>query len=258
MPPPVYSEIFRVRSDQIGEHGTISVIGVAQLFQEVAAIHSELLGIGRTELGASGLGWVLARLGIAFSMEPPAPSEVRVETWSSGVQHAFAHRELLLLGPGGERLAAGTGAWVVFDLAQRRAVRVPEPVERVPRPDRPRALAEVPRRLPPVTQVDHRRRFEVRRSDLDWNRHVNHVHLVGMVTESVPEPHYATHRLTQVQCAFRGEALHGDEIVAESQSVDGGYLHRLCRGSDGSELLVARTMWAPLKLSGPPGVAGTG
>jgi acyl-ACP thioesterase len=83
----------------------------------------------------------------------------------------------------------------------------------------------------------------VRRSDHDFNDHVNNVHYVEWALESVPEE-FLQRRVARLDIVFRQEAKAGDELESCTEIVSPCLLrHVISRPADGAVLATAETEW---------------
>ncbi|GIV60613.1 MAG: acyl-ACP thioesterase [Rhodothermaceae bacterium] len=253
MPPSAdpWQETFRVRSYEVEPGGHASVQTLCHYFEEAAGNHAQALGLSVEQLASQGLTWVLSRLHVQVAAFPRWRDTVRVTTWPSGQNGLFALREFQVHDEGGRLLARATSGWVMIDVQRRRPVRLPGFLRAYlfPRPDR--AVEDDFTRLrPPPDGYERARRFHVRYSDLDLNRHVNNVRYVEWAVETLPPAFLETHRLAGLEIHFRAETGYDAAVIAEAASdaaagTGTGFWHRLRREDDDRDVAVARTRWRP-------------
>jgi medium-chain acyl-[acyl-carrier-protein] hydrolase len=84
-------------------------------------------------------------------------------------------------------------------------------------------------------------------SDLDWNRHVNHVVYIAWALETAPVGFIEKHRPAEIEVDFRGEALYEETVVCRMQklSKDGAPLfgYRIDTEDGRKELARLRILW---------------
>lgn len=239
--PEVWRQPFEVRAYEVGPDERASLLTVADYFQEAAGEHARAGGVETFDLGGSAGTWVLHRLRLRVEALPGMRETVEVETWPSGRDGLRAHRDYRLWGPDGRRLAVGTSAWFVIDVARRRPVRLPAGLEAFGPAEPERVL---PFGAPPVApaEVAHARTFAVRRSDLDRVGHANNVRFLEWTLEALPE----ADGLAEIEVLYQSEAVYGDAVVSEAGPLaDGARPHRLRREADGRTFALARTVWTP-------------
>jgi acyl-ACP thioesterase len=143
-------------------------------------------------------------------------------------------------------VARASTSWALLKVATRRPVRLEDhlpPYPLVPR----RAVEDEFVTLPPFPRdATTEMGFRVLRSDLDINHHVNNTVFAGWAVEAVPDG-IADGALTEMEIAFRAEALYGETVMSRCAVVDEGEtpccLHQIVNGRDNKELARLRTRW---------------
>lgn len=211
-----YTRPFSVRSYESDHNGLLRPTALLNYFQEAAGDHAARLGAGVIALLERRLTWVLSRYHIRLVRYPRWKETLALTTWPGLNQGLFALREFEARDEKGELLAAATSSWMLIDLKVKRPVLPGEhlgPYLRDPR----RAVASDFAPLPTVVQAGFERSFRVRMSELDWNRHVNHVAYVGWALESAAPEFLETHRPTEIEADFRGQAFYGETVLCRTQ-----------------------------------------
>ena len=103
-------------------------------------------------------------------------------------------------------------------------------------------------KLPDVTS---RVEIRVRQSDLDFNDHVNNVHYVEWMLETMPlgiplgtDPEGAGTGPAEMDVVFRAAAKAGETLISECFRGEGRTLHLIRRPADGLVLATAAMVWA--------------
>jgi acyl-ACP thioesterase len=241
-----YSRRFTVRTYESDPTGRLSPAGLLNYFLEAASLHAEALGAGIMELLRQNLTWVISRYHIKLFCYPRWKSTVELTTWPCGHQGLFALREFELKDETGSRLAAATSSWMLIDLKTKRPV---PPAERLgPYPKDPRrAVVSSFEPLPVVDRADLERSFTVRMSDLDWNKHANHVVHISWALETAPPGFLKNHRPAEVEVDFRAEAFYGDSVTSRMQTLRSGpeplKAYALTKEDGRKELARLRILW---------------
>ncbi|MFZ2053584.1 MAG: acyl-ACP thioesterase domain-containing protein [Candidatus Aminicenantales bacterium] len=212
---------FIVRTYESDYSGRLRPASLLNYFQEAAGEHAEELGAGIVELMKQNLTWVISRYHIKIFRYPRWKSPVDLTTWPCGHQGLFALREFELKDEKGRLLAAATSSWMLLDVKTKKPV---PPAERLgPYPKDPRrAVASTFEPLPALERADLERTFSVRMSDLDWNRHVNHVVYISWALETGSPDFLEKHRPAEIEVEFRGEAFYGDTVTSRMQTLISG------------------------------------
>lgn len=169
-------------------HDTLSMWGLARIFQEAADQHAAMSGIGFAQLSQENKAWVLSRVYYKVDRLPKEGEEVTVTTWSRGTDGLFAFREYTLCAPDGTRLVSSSSYWVVINYLERKAVRMHDLMDGFEyHPDLATDRATLsrvraPRQAEPMQPVSQ---FEVKPSMLDHNNHVNNAEYIKWVFDNL-------------------------------------------------------------------------
>lgn len=239
---------FPVRSYEAGIGNCVSLPSVCNYLQEIAGLHADKLGVGIHLLQSEGVTWMLSRLRLELSRPVKWGDELTVRTWPSGVRGRLtATRDFTGRDSSGVEVLRGVSEWMTVDLAERRLVKLPSAVSALAPEGTPHVeLPESGGKFAALGKVDAGSRILVRRSDHDFNDHVNNVHYVEWALESVPEE-FCRMRVSHLDIVFRQEAKAGEELESRTEIVAPDTLHHvIVRLSDGAMLATAETKWSEL------------
>lgn len=251
-------ERYAVRAYEVDGRRELTLPALCDYLQDAASNHARALGFGIADVEAHGLTWVLCRLRVVLPSAPRWGEMVEVETWPACLNRVYAHRDFLLRDGAGRPLGAATSSWMVLSVARRRPVPLPEFVCRVPVAVRPRGLElpagnlAWPARAAPVVTRTARAGW----SDLDFNRHVNHVRYVAWCLDALPPEERAAARVCEIDIQFLAELNQDDEVLTETTAVPDDtagrtFRHRLRRPADDTVLALAQTMLAEYPQHNP-------
>ena len=237
--------VFPVRSYEAGVNNKMALPSLCNYLQEIAGIHADKLGVGIHLLQSEGVTWMLSRLKLEIGRDVPWGDELKIRTWPSGIRGRLtATRDFIGADRRGDEVFRGVSEWMMVNLVERKLVRLPEDFASLTPEGTPKLeLGESGGKFSALTSVHGRSRILVRRSDHDFNDHVNNVHYVEWALESVPED-YRLRGVSRLDIVFRQEAKAGDELESCSEIVADGLLrHTISRVSDGALLASVETGW---------------
>jgi len=231
---------FQVRSYECGPHGRATLPTVCNYLQEAASLHAEKLGFSKSNFLAEGanMSWVLTRMRVKMARYPRWEEEVTVETYPRGGRRITAHRDFTVRA-GEETLGVATTEWMIIDLATRRIVPVPESVYGLANDVRPPVLGEAAFSKLRWTcrETAGEMAFRARRGDIDLNGHVNNVHYVTWLLETLP---LDVGEIRDFEIAFKTETLAGEDVRAASVEVEPGVWAAHVASPAGLDHVVAR------------------
>ena len=231
---------FQVRSYECGADGNATLPTICNYLQETASLHAEALGFSKSNFAAKGanISWVLTRMRVKMVRYPRWEEKVTVLTYPRGVRRITAGRDFILR-VGEETLGVATSEWMIIDLATRKIVPVPDFVNSLSNDEREPALGEDPftRMRWSCRETAGESIFRARRGDIDLNGHVNNVHYVEWLVETLPA---ASGPIRDFEIAFKSETMAGDEVHADAVEVEPGVWAAHVAASDGRDHAVAR------------------
>ncbi len=240
-----WRQVYHVRAHEAGPGGQLRADVLCDYLQDAAANHADALQLGADQLEGDGLAWVLARLVVEVDRYPSWPGSVGVETWPSGRQGIFATRDFVVTS-GKTVLARATTAWFLIDIRRRKPARLPERVTSLELPDRARALEDDFGRVPRIqAETDPALTRVAGFSEMDMNRHVNHVRYLAWAADSMPSAWLARHSVRRLEMQFKSEALAGQQVAilnAPVPGTDSGWLYEI-QTDEGALVAQARIDW---------------
>ena len=248
-PPPIWQDVYPVRSYDVDARGRLSVIAICNFLQDAAGCHAHALGVSIDQLHPLHLTWILVRMRLELVDGLAWQDRMIIQTWPSHQERLISQRDFLLSDEGGREVGRCVTNWVVMDLQRWRPQRLSALPEPLPAPERPRALATMPAKLDTPEAVAHEQVFRVGDRDLDRNGHVNNVRYVEWALETVPVHVLNTCRLEALDINFIGEAFHAEDITAASQPSEDPrpiFQHVIRRQASGEDLARAKSVWQPL------------
>lgn len=242
----MYTQDYIIRSYEVDAAGNLSVPSIFNLMQDAASGHALELGVSVPQLLAASYTWVLSRMILRMAHYPGWRDPVRIHTWPSGIQGAFALRDFDIRDSNGNALGCSRSAWIVIDTKERRPVRPTLFADQLKAAEGEPVMNYVLKKLPGQDHASVEKCFTVRYSDLDINQHVNNVSYIEWLLESIPGFGEKNRRISELEINFLGEAFLGDQVLAECTPSPPGrtiFSHRILRKSDRHELIRARTLW---------------
>ena len=184
----IYETPFTTYTLLSDRYARLSVPGMAQLFQEVAEMHSTATNIGYHDMIKQDKIWVLSRVSYRIlSRMPKVDEPMRLRTWSKCCDGLMAQREFEILSAMNEVLVAGTSMWVVLDMKARRVCRLTDGIlEGYPHEDRS-ALTFVSPKLRMPNEMPVVKTLTVEHSNIDKAQHVNNAEYLRWMVNLLPE-----------------------------------------------------------------------
>ncbi len=234
-------EPFAVRSYEAGVTDHVALPTLCNYMQEIAGHNADELGWGIKTLQSKGITWMLSHLHVKVSRYVPWGETVNMRTWPSGMKgRLIAKRCFQAADSSGGRLLEAHSEWLYVDMNAQKIVRLPETFSELVPPGTPGVeFTDIGGKSPAFPSITHSAEILVRRSDLDFNDHVNNVHYVEWMLEAMP----GSDRPAEMDIVFHKAAKAGDVLVSEVFADGARTCHRIRRPSDDAVLATAVMMW---------------
>ena len=215
-----YSTKITLFASYFDYNDNLSTKSILNIFQDVAAIHAEELGVGYLAMLEKNLYWVLSRIKIDIIKMPKPNQTVIVETWPHVKGRIDFDRDLKISSENGETLIIGTSKWCVIDTINRTLQRT----DNVNYNGEYCSLVNYAERFTkinlPTQNLTSKFVHTVRFSDLDHNKHMNNTNYANLVLNAVNNKTYSHFEIN-----FNSECVLGNEInVMHAQDETGEYV----------------------------------
>lgn len=180
---PVWQEEFTMRFWDVDKTDRLTLSGTFDLFQEVAIVHSEQLGVGRDILTEKKQAWILSRMSVLIERRPLKGETILVRTWPRGAEKLFAMRDFDIRDKDNNTIVRGRSAWLVLDTEKHRPLRPQPLMETMPENKGMDALPDGALGIdaePGIAQIAVRKAGY---SDIDYNGHVNNARYVQWIQD---------------------------------------------------------------------------
>lgn len=236
-----YDEEFKIRASEVDFNQRATLPAICDLLQEVAGNHAQQLNFDITDLQKDKLTWVLHRLCVDMDCFPKWRETITIETWPSSGDGLRAYRDFLIKDTEGNTIGKCLSYWLMMNIESRRPTRIPEKILQMAPKNTEHVLPVEKAHFLDIETPDFKNIFNVRKTDLDLNRHVNNVHYIEWALSCLPEDFTAS----EIDIQFLAESVTGDTVIATAKEVTGesgrSYIHEITRASDQKILAKARS-----------------
>ncbi len=225
-------------------NGNIRAENILKYFGEASSEETEKL-VTEKDIKFN-FGWMLYRWKVEIIEYPRVKEDVYARTWVSKFDRFYAFREFALLDKDKRILAKASTVWLCIDMDKKRPVRIPsEYSENIYGLDEPNFKNFYDFKDP--LDINEFSKFKVRRSDIDYNNHVNNTKYLSWMIESMPDEIYDDYKLSYFEIIYKKEVRYGDTISTgfELETREDGILNfkHMISDFDGEVHSLGRTRW---------------
>ena len=212
-----HSEKITLFSSYFDMNDKLSAKSVLNLFQDLAALHADMIGVGYLSMLEKNLYWILSRIKFDVLKMPVPNQTVIVETWPHEKGRIDFDRDFKILSEDGDVLIIGTSKWCVIDTETRSLQRTEnvnyngEIFEEKNYEDKFAKISV------PTESLQEKFVHTVRFSDLDHNHHMNNTNYALLSANATANKEFSHYEIN-----FLSECLEGDEIVVMSAKTEEG------------------------------------
>ena len=243
-----YIKEFTVPYYDSDKNGTAYPASLLAYMEETSSFHSDDLGVGVDELRKKNYGWMLNRWNVSLHRYPKVREKIFVETLATGFDKFYATREFVIYDTDKSIIGQATTLWIFLDIVRKRPIRIPkefyEAYNIVNENQPPYDFYNFNFEFATETSID----FHVRKTDIDYNNHVNNVKYLNWMLEVIPDEVDNDYYLTEFDIQYKKEIKLGDLIessISEGMTRDDKriYLHKINTIDSNDVNTYGRTVW---------------
>lgn len=188
-------------------NNNISAKAILNIFQDVASIHGEEIGVGYLPMLNKNLYWVLSRIKFDIIKMPQINQTVIVETWPHEKGRIDFDRDMKILSEDGETLIIATSKWCIIDTLNRTLQRTDNISFTGDYFNEKNYEEKFLKITLPYTEPNYIYTHEVKFCDLDHNHHMNNTNYANLIANAVKNKTF-----THFEINFLNECVDGDRI----------------------------------------------
>ena len=177
---------YRLRWMDFDRYGRMQPTAILDLFQDVATIQADGMGIGRDDMMAKGVFWAVIRSKFEIVRNPLPCTSVKVRTWPHTPTRFSFLRDFSMRDEAGELLVKGTSEWVLMDAQTRKFASVKDYYSGSEEFDEARMFDAKPRKLADFGEGNLSVcTMQPNYTDIDVNGHVNNARYADFVVNAL-------------------------------------------------------------------------
>lgn len=215
-----YEKLYELRLGDFDRYNRIKPSTVLDIFQDVATIQAEGMGIGHDDMMAKGVFWIVVRTKYRMIAEPSIHDRVIARTWPHSPSRFSFLRDYTLRTESGEVLIESTSEWILMDAETRKFASIMDyydgPMEFEPErcfPSKARKIATLP--------GEGAREVEIvpGYTDVDLNGHVNNACYADFAIDALSPGEQGDVGTFQID--YRQEVREGERLAVRCETIDG-------------------------------------
>ena len=200
--------------EDIGKNNKITNLGFLKYLEEIACSHSATCGYGANDIETKKKAWLLMGWKLKVIDRPIYEKTITVKTWARNISQNsfFSYRDFEVYCDN-KLVAIATSKWVLFDFEIKRITKLTEEIYEPYNPENLHVFEseEIEKSKEPA-EKELNMLYEVKRFDIDINRHMHNLNYLKIAYESLPENIYFNEELKNIKIMYKHQILLGDKI----------------------------------------------
>lgn len=241
----IFRRDYLVHVYEAGFDGLLQPCALFNYLQDIAAIHAEKLGFGRSDLMEINRFWVLSRIKVSILRWPAWKEIITVSTWPRGTEGLFAIRDFMVTGSDGDEIASATSSWLIIDTSTKKIRRPHDDLKRFnPAKNETPATGSFAEKIeiPPV-EMSVSPVNTVKSGDIDVNMHTNNTSYVRWIFDTYDPGFRAEMVPVKIEANYLAESRYGDNFNIFSGSDNNFRYHSVKDESGSKEYCRLRIEW---------------
>lgn len=241
-----YNKTIKIPYYDTDKNHKLSPVTLLKYLGEISIIHNSMLA-DINEMKSLNFGWMLNRWRVKVDKYPKGGEAIRIESWISGFEKFYANREFIIYDEENLEIGKATAVWIFIDMNRMRPIRITDEYYNLSNTLDNKIFEEF-ERFPLNMEIDLNMNFNIRRSDIDSNEHVNNTKYLEWMIESVPEEVYDTCSLMEFEIQYKKEIKYPKEILVGAKEInpktsDNEYIHHIIEGRPENQNAAGLTKW---------------
>lgn len=238
---------FHVPYYDTDKDGKVTPYNILRYFEETSSSHTDAFSTREEKGNNLNYGWMLYRWKVKINKYPKAKDKIYIETWISKLDRFYIYREFKMLNEENEILGLGSTVWIMVDMKMKRPVRISKTFIEKSKIIDERNFTEF-ENFREKLDIEDYIEFKVRRSDIDYNNHVNNTKYLLWIVEVVPRDIYENYILSEFEIVYKKEIKYGHTILSKYTENDTkgegvSYTHKISGKPNKIDHAYGKTKW---------------
>lgn len=242
-----FKKTFEIPYYDCNKDGHVRPISLLKYLGETSMLHSDHEGMGAKELEEMNCAWILNRWRVSFDTYPRAKESISIETWPSNFYKFYANREFKIYDQRDKLIGKASSLWVLIDTKRERPIRISDKVYDSSLIIDERSFDSF-YSFDKEFDLDREMDFRVRKSDIDYNNHVNNTKYLEWLVEVVSDDIDKNYKLSEFEIFYKKEIRYGNYITSQISKETQGeeslvYNHKIIDKDSGDLKTLGKTIW---------------
>ena len=238
----IYEEKFKIGLKDVWAKDEVSNIAILEYLEDIAAYHSDSIGIGINTTEETHLNWLLLDWELEVLKRPRYGQVLDIHTWSRGIEKFYAFRDFEVYDEKNNLCAIATSKWLLVDHKTGKIARVePEIADRY-QSETEKAVFKDKKieKIKEPKEYISEMTYMARRRDIAVIGHMHNLYYLYLAYEALPEEEYKKRPFNHVRIQYKNQiklgeiakckyAKENEENIVVIKSEDDKILHAIIK-----------------------------
>lgn len=218
----IYKEKFKIGLKDVWAKDEVSNIAILEYLEDIAAYHSDSVGIGINTTEETHLNWLLLDWELEVLKRPTYGQVLDIHTWSRGIEKFYAFRDFEVYDEENNLCAIATSKWLLVDSKTEKIARVePQIADRYQSEIGKRVFQEEKiKKIKEPEKFESETMYTARRRDIDVIGHMHNLYYLYLAYEALPEEEYAKRPFNHIRIQYKNQIKLGETVKCKYTKED--------------------------------------
>ncbi len=177
---------FYVGFRDVDYKNNLKIKSILSYLEDVAGIHSNIAGFGLLDIPRIKKTWVLINWKVEFIRRPKYSENLRVKTWSNGVDKIYALRDFYVYDENNEVVVKATSKWILIDLETMGMTKPTDVIMDLYTTEPDKVFDDKPEKLKEPESYINSVCVKITKDMIDANGHVHNINYIDFATQVMP------------------------------------------------------------------------
>lgn len=238
----IYRKKFEIGLKDIGKNNELNNTAILNILENIAAYHSDSIGIGVNTTNQTKITWVLLEWKLQVIKRPQYGNTLNVNTWARYTNKCYSYRDFEIFDEENNLCCIATSKWLLINIENRKITKVEDSLIKKYEPEEGKSVFNILEldKLKEPNLFETELQYTTCRADIDVNKHMHNLRYLDLAYEVLPEDVYNGQAFDNIRITYKREIKLGDKInckysfinnehVIGIYNYDGTILHSLIK-----------------------------
>ena len=210
-----FEQKYTIGIREINLKNQLSNYGILAFLEDIATSHSNTVGYGVKDVPIKKGAWLLMDWQLEVKNRPAFDETITVKTYavSSNKPSYHSYRNFELYDKNNNLIATATSKWLFYNFEQRKIVKLDEEMLKLFEPEGDlKKVEEKITKLKEPTSYEKMIEYQVRRENIDVNKHMNNLVYLKLANEILPDEVYFGNELNNLRINYKHQIRLGETV----------------------------------------------